>query len=67
MSPQDLKSLKVDKTRLMDTLHHTCAFGTGVRSFKDHGSGLGFTPMDIIYQSLQQLDHRQMHVVIVSQ
>lgn len=31
MGSQDLKSLKVDKTRLMDTLHHTCAFGTGTR------------------------------------
>lgn len=31
LTPQDLKSLKVDKTRLMDTLHHTCAFGTGIR------------------------------------
>lgn len=31
MKEQDLKSLKVDQGRLMDTLHYTCGFGTGTR------------------------------------
>ena len=31
MDESDLRALKVDQTRLMDTLHHTCGFGTGHR------------------------------------
>lgn len=31
MKEQDLKALKVNKNRLMDTLHYTCGFGTGTR------------------------------------
>lgn len=28
---KDLEKLKVNQVRLMDTLHETCAFGTGLR------------------------------------
>ncbi|KAI5461769.1 hypothetical protein BGZ63DRAFT_357104 [Mariannaea sp. PMI_226] len=31
MSAKDLKILKVNQTRMMDTLHETCRFGTGTR------------------------------------
>lgn len=31
MKETDLGALKVDQERLMDTLHHTCGFGTGLR------------------------------------
>lgn len=31
MGESDLAALKVDGRRLMDTLHHTCKFGTGLR------------------------------------
>lgn len=29
MQEADIQSVKVDETRLMDTLHYTCRFGTG--------------------------------------
>lgn len=29
MQEADIQSVKVDETRLMDTLHDTCRFGTG--------------------------------------
>lgn len=31
MEENDFKSIKVDQGRLMDTLHYTCGFGTGLR------------------------------------
>lgn len=31
MKESDLAAVKVDGQRLMDTLHHTCKFGTGLR------------------------------------
>ncbi|KAF3767171.1 N-carbamoyl-L-amino acid hydrolase [Cryphonectria parasitica EP155] len=31
LTETSLKAIKVDQNRLMDTLHHTCAFGTGLR------------------------------------
>lgn len=31
MSETELKAVKVDQKRLMDTLHYTCGFGTGLR------------------------------------
>lgn len=31
MKETDLAALKVDQSRFMDTLHHTCGFGTGYR------------------------------------
>jgi hypothetical protein len=31
MTATDLKKLKVDQSRLMDTLHDTCKWGTGLR------------------------------------
>lgn len=31
MKESDLAAVKVDGRRLMDTLHHTCKFGTGLR------------------------------------
>lgn len=31
MQESDLAAVKVDGGRLMDTLHHTCKFGTGLR------------------------------------
>lgn len=31
MKESDLAAVKVDGRRLMDTLHHTCRFGTGLR------------------------------------
>ena len=31
MQESDLAAVKVDGRRLMDTLHHTCRFGTGLR------------------------------------
>lgn len=31
MKESDLAAVKVDLQRLMDTLHHTCKFGTGLR------------------------------------
>lgn len=31
MTASDLKKLKVDQSRLMDTLHDTCKWGTGLR------------------------------------
>ncbi|KAJ3516526.1 hypothetical protein NM208_g14830 [Fusarium decemcellulare] len=31
MTTKDLEKLKVDQSRMMETLHHTCAWGTGKR------------------------------------
>ena len=31
MTNKDLQKLKVDQNRMMDTLHHTCSFGSGIR------------------------------------
>lgn len=31
MTATDLKKLKVDQSRLMDTLHDTCKWGTGLK------------------------------------
>ena len=31
MTDDDLKAIKVDQNRLMETLHYTCGFGTGLR------------------------------------
>ncbi|KAH6988094.1 hypothetical protein BKA56DRAFT_478357 [Ilyonectria sp. MPI-CAGE-AT-0026] len=31
MTNKDLQKLKVDQTRMMETLHHTCTFGPGAR------------------------------------
>lgn len=31
MKEDDFRAIKVDRSRLMDTLHHTCSFGTGKR------------------------------------
>ncbi|KAI8662187.1 hypothetical protein NCS56_01022200 [Fusarium sp. Ph1] len=31
MTAKDFEKLKVDKSRMMETLHHTCSWGTGLR------------------------------------
>lgn len=31
MTGQDFEKLKVEKSRLMESIHHTCSWGTGLR------------------------------------
>lgn len=45
MTESDLGAVKVDQSRLMDTLHNTCGFGTGQRWGRQDQPEPHFTPL----------------------